>query len=87
MRPYLGPPRTNSCQMWCVRVFHHVLLKYCHENAEMQKRKFDDVTLQYSHSTRELDSLALFELKPTRLELNKSHSEIRVNFHSFAFRE
>ena len=28
--------------------FHHVLLKYCHENAEMQKRKFDDVTLQYS---------------------------------------
>ena len=31
-----------------MRVFHHVLLKYCHENAEMQKRKFDDVTLQYS---------------------------------------
>ena len=25
-----------------------MLLKYCHENAEMQKRKFDDVTLQYS---------------------------------------
>ena len=48
MRPYLGTPRTNSCQIWCVRVFHHVLLKYCHENAEMQKRKFDDVTLQYS---------------------------------------
>ena len=48
MRPYLGPPWTNSCQIWCVRVFHHVLLKYCHENAEMQKRKFDDVTLQYS---------------------------------------
>ena len=39
---------TNSCQIWCVRVFHHVLLKICHENAEMQKRKFDDVTLQYS---------------------------------------
>ena len=48
MRPYLGPPWTNSCQIWCVRVFHHVLLKYCHENAEMQKRKFDDITLQYS---------------------------------------
>ena len=48
MRPYLRPPWTNSCQIWCVRVFHHVLLKYCHENAEMQKRKFDDVTLQYS---------------------------------------
>ena len=30
--------------------FHHVLLKHGHENAEMQKkkRKFDDVTLQYS---------------------------------------
>ena len=50
------------------------------------------------HSTREWDSLgiasdqlnvfsALFELKPTRLELNKSRSEIRLNFHSFAFRE
>ena len=23
-------------------------MKYCHKNAEMQKRKFDDVTLQYS---------------------------------------
>ena len=34
--------------IWCVRVFHYVLLKYCHENAEMQKRKFDDVTLRYS---------------------------------------
>ena len=31
-----------------MRVFHHVLLKFGHENAEMQKRKFDDVTLQYS---------------------------------------
>ena len=39
MRPYLGPPWTNSCQIWCVRVFHHVLLKYGHEHAEMQKRK------------------------------------------------
>ena len=48
MRPYLGPLWTNSCQIWCARVFHHVLLKYGHENAEMQKRKFDDVTLRYS---------------------------------------
>ena len=31
-----------------MRGFHHVLLKYGHENAEMQKRKFDDITLQYS---------------------------------------
>ena len=26
----------------------NVLLKFGHENAEMQKRKFDDVTLRYS---------------------------------------
>ena len=39
MRSYLGPPRTDSCKIWCVRVFHHVLLKYGHENAEMQKGK------------------------------------------------
>ena len=32
----------------CEGFFYHVLLKYGHENAEMQKRKFDDVTLQYS---------------------------------------
>ena len=31
-----------------MRVFRNVLLKYGHENAEMQKRKFDDVTLRYS---------------------------------------
>ena len=31
-----------------MRVFHHVLLKYDHENAEMQKRKIDDVTLRDS---------------------------------------
>ena len=48
MQPYLRPTWTNSCQIWCVRVFHHVLLKYGHENAEMQKRQFDDVTLHYS---------------------------------------
>ena len=48
MRPYLGLPWTNSCQIWCVRVFHHALLKYGHENAEIQKRKFDVITLQYS---------------------------------------
>ena len=31
-----------------VRGFLPCSMKYCHENAEMQKRKFDDVTLQYS---------------------------------------
>ena len=36
-----------------MRVFHHVLLKYGHENAEMQKWQFDDVTLRYSmHNIR-----------------------------------
>ena len=29
-------------------VFHSVLLKYGNENAEMQKRKFEDATLRYS---------------------------------------
>ena len=48
MWSYLRPLQTNSCQIWCVRVFHHVLLKYGHENAEIQKSKYDDVTLQYS---------------------------------------
>ena len=52
MQPYLGPPQTNSCQIWFVRVFHHVLLKYGHENAEMQKGKSDDITLQYSIASR-----------------------------------
>ena len=28
--------------------FHHVLLKYGHENAKLQKRKLDDVKLRYS---------------------------------------
>ena len=51
MQPYLGPLLTDSCKIWCVRVFYHALLKYDHENApenaEMQKQKFD-VTLRYS---------------------------------------
>ena len=34
-----------------MRVFHHVLLKCGHENAEMQKKKqFDGVTLQHTIS-------------------------------------
>ena len=36
----------NSCQIWCVRVFIMFYWnKHGHENAEMQKQKFDDVTL------------------------------------------
>ena len=45
---------TNSCQIWCVRVFHHVLLKYGHENAEMKKKMmtphFTTVYLERHHS-------------------------------------
>ena len=49
MRSYLGPQEPIHVKFqWFVRVFHHVLLKYGYENAEMQKRKFDDVTLRYS---------------------------------------
>ena len=33
-------------------VFHHALLKYGYENAEMQKRKFDDIPLRYSIGVR-----------------------------------
>ena len=32
--------------------FHHILLKYGHENAAMQKPKFDDVTPRYSMTSR-----------------------------------
>ena len=48
MRLYFGPPCTDSCKIWYVEVFRHVLLKYGHENVEKQKQKFDDVTLWYS---------------------------------------
>ena len=76
MRPYLGPPWTNSCQIWCVKVFHHVLLKYDHENAEMQKSKFDDVTLQYS---------ILFNGGQDFFSLRSLHHfEYRVSLSSFA---
>ena len=37
-----------SCQIWCVRVFHHVLLKYGHENAEMQKKKENLMTSHFT---------------------------------------
>ena len=30
MQPYLGTLCTDSCTTWCVRTFHHVLLKYGH---------------------------------------------------------
>ena len=62
MRPYLGPPWTNSCQIWCVRVFHHVLLKYGHENAEMQKKKiwWCHTSVLYRHSQSIMSSSYVF---------------------------
>ena len=38
---------TLVCEGFSTSRVQHVLLKYGHENAEMQNRKFDDVTLQY----------------------------------------
>ena len=43
-----GHHEPNSCQIWCARVIHHVLLKCGHENAEMKKKWKKNVTLQYS---------------------------------------
>ena len=91
MRPYLVPPWTNSCQIWCVRGFHHVLLKYCHENAEMQKRKFDDVTLQYSILLLVMALSAMWRvfgfLPTTHDRGNKSKQNASITFaHCKAFR-
>ena len=44
----LGHHEPIHVQIWCVKVFHHALPKYGHENAEMQTIFFDDVTLRYS---------------------------------------
>ena len=43
MRPYLGPPWTDSHQIWAVDVFHHAPPRYGIQNAEMQKKSFCDV--------------------------------------------
>ena len=39
MRPYLGPPWTDSHQIWAVDVFHHAPPRHGIQNAEMQKKK------------------------------------------------
>ena len=44
MRPYLGPPWTDSHQIWCVKVFHHALPKYGKNSWKCWKNIFDDVT-------------------------------------------
>ena len=43
----LGPHETIHVKLAC-EGGSYVLLKYGNENAEMQKRKFDDLTLRYS---------------------------------------
>ena len=40
MRPYLGPPWTDSHQIWAVDVFHHAPPIHGIQNAEMQKKFF-----------------------------------------------
>ena len=44
MRPYLGPPWTDSHQMWAVDVFHHAPPIHGIQNAEMQKKKTNKQT-------------------------------------------
>ena len=39
MRPYLGPPRTDSHQIWAVDVFHHAPPIYGIQNTRIQKKK------------------------------------------------
>ena len=61
-------------------------------NSSLQKRaKFGSLDMQVKfargHEWPAEHFFFLFELKPTRLQSNESHSEIRVNFHSFAFKE
>ena len=38
-RPYLGLPWSDFHQIWTVEVFHHALLMYGIQNAEIQKKK------------------------------------------------
>ena len=45
MQPYLRPSWTDSCQIWCVRLLHHVLLKYGNKMLKYKKSKFDEVRL------------------------------------------
>ena len=52
--PIWGPHELVHVKKFCVRVFHHVLLKYGHEKTEMQKQKFDDVTLRWSITQEQL---------------------------------
>ena len=39
MRPYPGPPWTDSHQIWAVDVFHHAPPIHGIQNAELQKKK------------------------------------------------
>ena len=49
MQPYLRPPEIMSNLVCEGFSSCYVLLKYGHENADVQERKFDDITLQYSN--------------------------------------
>ena len=50
MQPYLGPPWTDSHQIWAVDVFHHAAPKHGIQNTEMQKKKNFFVTSSLLYS-------------------------------------
>ena len=52
MRPYVGPPWTNSHQIWNVEVFHHAIPIYGIQNAEMLKKKQKKTKLFVTSSLR-----------------------------------
>ena len=63
-----------------VKVFHHVLLKYGHNNAEIQKRKFDDVTLQYDiHLLWQLIPVHPFSHSAKHSPVNLSHAPAQLH--------
>ena len=49
-----------------MEVFHHALLKYGHENAEMQKQNFDDVTPNISEEHDEKPPHTKFDMSGPR---------------------
>ena len=53
MRPYLGPPWTDSHPSWAVDVFHHAPPIGLHgiQNTEIQKKFFCDVIASVLYGT------------------------------------
>ena len=69
-----------------MRVFHHALLKYGHEKGEMQKQKFDDVTLRNSMDFIERTQFKKVFINSSGVShsdgscvLDKIHSDVSLN--------